>query len=153
MPLQVTEQTTQQANVSTGTWRWPLTGHPQVLQTFDKPAQNWLPGHRGVDLDARSGDTLFSPARGKIAFSSTVVDRPVLVIDHGDGFRTSLEPATGTLPVGTWVAAGATIGSVATGAHCSQRCVHWGVRLNGQYIDPTLLIRDLRPSILLPLGE
>ncbi|WP_334121655.1 M23 family metallopeptidase [Glutamicibacter sp.] len=134
-------------------WRWPLAGEPKIVEPFDKPAENWLPGHRGVDLGASEGDRVFAPRQGKITFASTVVDRPVMVIDHGNGFKTSLEPVSAEVKVGDWVQAGAHVGNVATGAHCSSRCIHWGVRLNGEYIDPVLLIRDLRPSILLPLNQ
>ena len=30
-------------------WTWPMTDHV-LLSRFDKPAKNWLPGHRGVDI-------------------------------------------------------------------------------------------------------
>ncbi|WP_347039544.1 M23 family metallopeptidase [Glutamicibacter halophytocola] len=131
-------------------WRWPLAGEPKITEPFDKPAENWPPGHRGVDLAASDGDKVFAPQRGQVTFASTVVDRPVMVIDHGNGFKTSLEPVQAIAKAGDWVDAGAQVGTVSTGAHCSARCIHWGVRLNGEYIDPVLLIRDMRPSILLP---
>ncbi|WP_313811534.1 M23 family metallopeptidase [Glutamicibacter sp.] len=133
-------------------WRWPVKGEPKILDPFDKPEQRWAAGHRGIDLAADEGDEVLAPHRGRVTFRSTVVDRPVIVIDHGAGFKTSIEPAASDLEVGAWIEAGAKIGTVANGAHCSQRCIHWGVRLNGEYIDPALLIKDLRPSILLPLN-
>lgn len=132
-------------------WQWPLAGEPAILTPFDKPEQKWLAGHRGVDLRAAEDTSVLAPHRGKVAFRSTVVDRPVLVIDHGSGFVTSLEPVSSELAAGAWIEAGDNVGTVATGAHCSKRCLHWGVRFDGEYIDPALLIRDLRPSILLPL--
>ncbi|WP_404289881.1 M23 family metallopeptidase [Glutamicibacter arilaitensis] len=134
-------------------WRWPLAGEPKILNAFDKPAEKWSAGHRGVDLAAVEGTQVIAPNRGRITFLGVVVDRPVLVIDHGYGFKTSLEPVTSELSVGSWVESGAKLGTVAKGAHCSGRCIHWGVRLDGEYIDPALLIEDLRPSILLPLND
>lgn len=134
-------------------WRWPLSREPQVLKEFDKPEQQWSAGHRGIDLDATQDDEVVAPNRGRITFASTVVDRPVLVIDHGYGFKSSIEPVSLDLEVGAWVEAGAHIGTVASGAHCDARCIHWGVRLDGEYIDPALLIEDLRPSILLPWND
>ena len=133
-------------------WSWPTAGEPRILVPFDKPEQRWSSGHRGIDLSADEGDQSYAPNKGRVTFRSTVVDRPVIVIDHGSGFKTSLEPAESDLSVGTWVEAGSKIGTVSTGAHCSNRCLHWGVRLDGEYIDPALLIKDLRPSILLPLA-
>lgn len=141
------------ALAATNGWRWPLAGEPAILAPFDKPEKNWLPGHRGVDLAASAGDAVFAPQRGRVSFASVIVDRPVLVIDHGSGFKTSIEPVSAEVSVGDWVEAGTKVGQAASGAHCSGRCIHWGVRLDGEYIDPVLLIRDMRPSILLPLNE
>lgn len=134
-------------------WRWPLAGEPKVLNAFDKPAEKWSAGHRGVDLAAAEGAQVIAPNRGRVTFTGVVVDRPVVVIDHGYGFKTSLEPVTSELPAGSWVESGAKLGIVSAGAHCTGRCIHWGVRLDGEYIDPALLIEDLRPSILLPLND
>lgn len=133
-------------------WQWPLAGDIVVLRPFDGPPQNWLPGHRGVDLAASEGRSVLAPQDGVVSFRGQVVDRQVLVIDHGHGFKSSFEPVSSDLAVGQRVAARELIAEVSTGAHCSLRCVHWGVRLHGQYIDPALLIEDLRPSVLLPLG-
>jgi murein DD-endopeptidase MepM/ murein hydrolase activator NlpD len=36
--------------------------------------------------------------------------------------------------------------------HCGSPCLHWGVHLRGEYINPLLLLGDLEPSILLPLN-
>lgn len=133
-------------------WHWPLAGDVRVFREFEGPAQNWLPGHRGVDLVATPGFSVLAPQEGVVSFRGVVVDRPVLVIDHGHGFKSSFEPVTSELSVGDWVSARDIIGELSTGAHCLNQCLHWGVRLNGDYIDPALLIEDLRPSVLLPLG-
>lgn len=132
-------------------WHWPLAGDTLILQPFDGPAQNWLPGHRGVDLAASAGLSVLAPQDGVVTFRGHVVDRPVLVIDHGHGFKSSFEPVLSQLSVGDRVSARELIAEVSTGAHCSEQCLHWGVRLHGDYIDPALLIEDLRPSVLLPL--
>ena len=132
-------------------WHWPLAGEAQILRPFDGPVQDWLPGHRGVDLSASDGTSVLAPQAGVVTFRGVVVDRPVLVIDHGQGFKSSFEPVSSDLSVGETVAHRQLVGEVSSGAHCSAVCLHWGVRLNGQYIDPALLIEDLRPSILLPL--
>ncbi|MFB0835199.1 M23 family metallopeptidase [Arthrobacter halodurans] len=148
-----------------GGWRWPLgpagggTGRgspggapaPRVLEPFDPPERRWLAGHRGVDLGAARGDPLRAPAAGVIAFAGVVVDRPVVTIDHGGGLLSSFEPAVAALARGAVVADGGVFAEVGAGGHCSGRCVHWGVRLDGVYIDPLDTISDRRPSVLLPL--
>jgi len=138
-------------------WGWPLT-HPSrplrrdVLRSFDPPDQPWLSGHRGVDLRASDGDgaAILSPTDGVVSFRGTVVDRPVITIDHGDDVKSSFEPVESDLKVGQSVRRGQRIGTLHPG-HCAVSvCVHWGVRQDGDYVDPLRFIQDLRPSILLP---
>ncbi|MHA7273868.1 murein hydrolase activator EnvC family protein [Arthrobacter sp. TMT4-20] len=135
-------------------WGWPLTPTPVVLRHFDPPAQRWLPGHRGVDLAAADGAVVLSPAPGRVVFAGWVVDRPVLTIDHGGGLLSSFEPVAALLDRGEAVEEGQTLGTVASltaGSHCPAGCVHWGVRLRGEYVNPLNYVLDRRPSVLLPL--
>jgi len=90
---------------------------PRVIRPFEKPAQRWSAGHRGVDLAVPENDRrVYAPAPGKVVFSGTVVNRKVLVIAHPDGRRSTFEPMNETLPVGTTVTAGDVIGTVADAA-------------------------------------
>lgn len=146
---------------------------PRVIHPFEKPTQRWSPGHRGVDLAVPENDRrVYAPAPGKVVFSGTVVNRKVLVIAHPDGRRSTFEPMDKTLPVGTTVAAGDVIGTVAasdsvggTGERpyrrCTTVCLYWGVRQGGargdgsgktaEYINPMSLLGSKEPSILLPV--
>ena len=54
--------------------RWPLNG-AQVVGKYDAPKQQWLPGHRGVDLLADPQEAIVAPADGVIAFSGNVGPR------------------------------------------------------------------------------
>lgn len=145
------ETVSTQRTITTHGWSWPLNPQPNVLSPFDPPAQRWLAGHRGADLAAGVGNVVLAPAGGIVSYAGIIVDRPVLVIDHGSGLKSSFEPVRTDLVPGSIVSAGEEVGIMSTGAHCSNRCLHWGLRLDGQYIDPLLTIRDDRPSILLPL--
>lgn len=144
---------------------------PRVIRPFEKPAQRWSAGHRGVDLAVPENDRrVYAPAPGKVVFSGTVVNRKVLVIAHPDGRRSTFEPMDETLPVGTTVTAGDVIGTVAVTAsgnsersyrRCSTPCLYWGVRQGGargdgsgktaEYINPMSLLGSKEPSILLPV--
>nr|WP_035772043.1 M23 family metallopeptidase [Arthrobacter sp. Br18] len=141
----------------TARWSWPLAPTPAVLRHFRPPPERWNAGHRGVDLSAtRSASVggavpILSPADGVVLFAGTVVDRPVLSIDHGNGLVSSFEPVTTALRTGDNVAAGDTVGTVEGPAHCPVACVHWGVRFNGDYVNPLAYVSDRRPSVLLPL--
>lgn len=144
---------------------------PRVVHPFEKPAQRWSPGHRGVDLAVPENDRrVYAPAPGKVVFSGTIVNRKVLVIAHPDGRRSTFEPMDEALPVGTTVAAGEVIGTVAVTAgstserpyrRCTTVCLYWGVRQGGargdgsgktaEYINPMSLLGSKEPSILLPV--
>ena len=144
---------------------------PRVIHPFEKPAQRWSAGHRGVDLAVPDRDRhVYAPAPGRVVFSGTVVNRKVLVLAHPDGRRSTFEPMDETLPVGTTVTAGEVIGTVAGAAggnserpyrRCSTPCLYWGVRQGGtrgdgsgkdaEYINPMSLLGSKEPSILLPV--
>ena len=133
-------------------WGWPLEPRPAVVRVFAPGAQPWLSGHRGVDLAARTGDPVRSPAAGTVSFLGWVVDRNVLTILHPDGVRSSFEPVDSAMTVGAAVTAGQVIGTVAAGPHCTPvECLHWGVRVGDDYVNPLQFVLDLRPSVLLPL--
>ncbi|MDF9878083.1 M23 family metallopeptidase [Cellulosimicrobium cellulans] len=129
-----------------------------VLAPFDPPLQDWLPGHRGVDLAAAAGEPVLAPAPGVVTFAGPVAGRDVVVVTHDDGLRTSLEPVTSSAPRGTRVAAGDVVGTVqgsdgaAVASHCAATCVHWGVRRGERYVDPLALLGERPPIVLLPLG-
>ena len=83
-------------------------------------------------------------------FAGVVVDRPVLSISHEGGYLSSYEPVATTLRKGDPVARGDPIGTVERG-HCSTPCLHFGVRLGGEYVSPLLLIGEVPRAVLLPV--
>jgi murein DD-endopeptidase MepM/ murein hydrolase activator NlpD len=111
-----------------------------------------MAGHRGVDLSASEG-AVHSPADGVVVFVGTVVDRPVLTIDHGDGLLSSFEPVSASVTKGQSVRAGQEVGRISSEPHCPSLCVHWGVREHGEYVNPLPLVSDRRPSVLLPVPD
>ncbi len=130
-------------------WAWPVDPPRVVLRPFLLPPEPWQPGHRGVDLAAPDG-VLRAPADGVVRFAGWVVDRPVLSIDHGDGVVSSYEPVDAVVAVGERVAAGQILGAVEPGHCASARCVHLGVRVDGEYQNPLLWIGGGQRPVLLP---
>jgi len=86
-----------------------------------------------------------------VSFVGFVVDRAVVSLRHDGGLVTSLEPVDSTLTAGDIVARGQTVGTVAANPdHCAPRtCVHWGLRLNGVYVDPLDYLEGYGPIRLL----
>lgn len=123
----------------------PTTGMPAVgtvLRAFDPPAQNWLPGHRGVDLSLAVGDPVLAAGNGVVAFVGQVAGTPTLSIDHPDGIRTTYQPVFSPLASGDEVFAGQVVGRLADpGDHWPG--LQWGARRGGEYLNPLGLLRQV----------
>ena len=128
-------------------WRWPVRGPHPIIRPFIAPATDFGPGHRGIDVAATN--EVLAPAAGTVHFAGTVVDRPVISLDHGGGIFSSFEPVSTTLRIGDSVTRGQVIGRIRPG-HCSEPCLHLGVRVNGGYVSPLLFLGGVVHSVLLP---
>ncbi len=129
-------------------WAWPLS-EVGIQRGYLAPAEPFGPGHRGIDLISSPGQRILAPAEGVITFAGVVANVPVVTIDHGNGWLTSYEPASTSLAKGTRVRARQALGVVAPGiSHCS--CLHFGARVNGQYVSPLLLVGEVPPAVLMP---
>ncbi len=117
------------------------------------PPHEYGPGHRGADLAAVPGEVVRSPASGTVTFAGQVAGRGVVVVEHAGGVLTSLEPVVAALPRGSPVRAGSELGVVAPPPHpgCAVACLHWGVRVDGRYVDPLRWLARARAVRLLPL--
>lgn len=131
-------------------WIWPVEGRRQITEPFLAPSHAYGPGHRGIDIAAGAESVVRAPADGVVAFRGTVVDRPLITIDHGAGIVTTFEPVASTLAPGSVVVAGDEIGTVAAGGHTPAGELHLGVRWNDVYINPQLMFGDVPRAILLP---
>ena len=132
-------------------WTAPVVGPVLVLQPFDPPQEPWLPGHRGVDLDADVGDPVLAAGAGTVTWAAPIAGRGVVVVLHEDGRRTTYEPVDPSVSVGDAVEAGDPLGVIAPGVgHCGgvPSCLHWGLRRGEDYLDPMLLLRRGRPVLL-----
>jgi murein DD-endopeptidase MepM/ murein hydrolase activator NlpD len=134
-------------------WRWPV--HPfRIVEAFVAPAHEYGPGHRGVDIaPSDPAGVISSPAAGVIAFAGPVAGRGVVTIDHGGGLVTTLEPVSPEATVGEAVVAGEPVGTLSTGGHTPPGALHFGVRLDGEYINPLLLLGGVPRAVLLPCCE
>jgi leucine dehydrogenase len=135
-------------------WRWPTPAPHTVLRPFRAPPTPYGSGHRGIDLPAAAGTTVLAPEDGVVYFAGRVVDRPVLSIEHEGGLLSSFEAVESPLAEGTRVRAGDPVGVVVASAHCPEAsCLHFGVRRDGRYLSPLLMLGGIPRSVLLPLGE
>lgn len=136
-----------------GRWSWPVSEPHPILTAYEHPAEVWSPGHRGIDIGvAETPDVanVFAPETGVVHFAGVVVDRPVLSLEHAGGRLSSFEPVVAIVQLGETVEAGQPIGVVQPG-HCGAvDCVHLGARIDGEYVNPLVLLGEIRPAVLLP---
>lgn len=123
---------------------WPTTDI--VLKDFDPPWPDWLPGHRGLDLRAVDGGGVLTPVSGVVAWVGHVGGIAVVVIRHGVA-RATYQPVSSSLSVGTHVSSGQLIGTLTHGEHCPMECLHWGLKIDGRYLDPRALQEQLHPVL------
>ena len=133
--------------VGSGGWVSPMTVAMGTRsgQRYGAPRdRNGVPGeHHGVDYPAPVGTPVFAP-RGGRAFRS--YDSPalgkVIQIDHGDGYQSRyLHLSVRSVSAPTTVVAGQQIGlSGNTGTTSRGPHLHFEIKLNGKYIDPTSVL-------------
>jgi len=144
-----------------GAWSWPVSGAHALARPYAAPAGPYGAGHRGIDIraplggdvgpgvGAEVGVQVLAPADGVVHFVGFVVDRPVLSIEHAGGVLSSFEPVESSLVVGDRVTRGEVIGTLLPG-HCVSPCLHLGVRVDGEYVNPLLFLGGVGWSVLYP---
>jgi murein DD-endopeptidase MepM/ murein hydrolase activator NlpD len=129
-----------EAPARAGVWEAPA-GPVEPVTRFSPPPRPWMPGHRGVDLAASGGRAVVAAGPGTVVFAGELAGRGVVSIDHPGGLRTTYEPVDPVVSRDEAVAAGQTIGHLATGhASCPEAaCLHLGLKRGPAYLDPLLL--------------
>ncbi|WP_066519716.1 murein hydrolase activator EnvC family protein [Curtobacterium ammoniigenes] len=132
-------------------WSWPVAAR-EMARGWEAPAHDFGAGHRGVDFRVRIGEPVRAPDSGTVSFAGPVAGRPVVVIEHVGGLRSTIDAADPEVRAGQRVARGQLIGT-ARGDHCAGReaCLHLGARIGEQYVDPTPYLLAQSWPILLPL--
>ena len=116
-------------------WRAPVDA--PVSDPFRAPRCRWCPGHRGLEYDTSAGTDVRAVAGGVVTFAGTVAGTGYVVVRHADGLRTTygnVRPSI--LDVGDLVVRGMRVGS-------TMGRLHFGVRRDNSYIDPTRFIGAL----------
>jgi len=137
---------------------WPLRpGLPVVCRSFDAPAPDWQPGHRGVDLIGVPGQPVYATGPGTVVFAGRLAGRAVVSVAHPGGLRTSYEPVEAVVRAGQLVGSSSALGRLAPGhPGCpASACLHWGAMwgpaARAEYVDPLGLLVST-PVRLKPLN-
>lgn len=113
----------------------------KVSRPFEAPPRPWLPGHRGVDLEATPGTEIRASMSGIVAFAGNVGGRPVISVDHADGVRTTYDPVLTRLSRGDRIRRGEILGILAPENEATHGPgLGWGAKIGENYIDPLTLL-------------
>jgi hypothetical protein len=130
----------QRAAIADVPWVWPVRG--AIVRGFDPPDQPYGSGHRGIDIAAGVGTVVVAPDDGVVTFAGPVGGRLFLTIDHGRGVTSTSSFVSQVLvKKGTSVLRGQAVAISGWGhADATVPHLHFGVRLNGTYVDPLLYL-------------
>jgi murein DD-endopeptidase MepM/ murein hydrolase activator NlpD len=127
------------------TFRYPVDT-PAVISKFGRIRRYSIPGspsftrfHRGVDLEGNTGDPVLAPNSGVVVFAGMRITTGfTVVIDHGQGvFSLLFHMSTVLVDAGSYVIKGQRVGEVGATGITEGSHLHWGVFLNGVYVDPS----------------
>lgn len=126
----------------------PVPG--RVVRVFDAPAHPYGPGHRGVDLAAAADAPVHAARAGRVSWAGEVAGGGWVTVDHGRGLATTYGELEIAVAPGSWVDAGTVIGHVSAGRHHLDWGAVWAHEGRRDYLDPLLLLADLRPVLVAP---
>lgn len=130
-------------------WQWPTTGPKRPARPFEAPPTVYSKGHRGIDIKLSDANVRAS-ADGVVSFSGKVAGRGVLTITYSGGLKASIEPVSSELSKGESVARGEIVARF-SGTHAGcPGCIHFGVRLHDEYVNPMRCFGPLEWSVLVP---
>lgn len=125
---------------------WPVAG--RVVEGFEPPATPYGDGHRGVKLGAPAGASVVAAMPGQVSFAGDVAGTRWVTVAHGGGLDTTYGPVDASVQPGTAVQAGDVLGRLAAEA----TSLHWGARVDGEYLDPLSLFARWEVRLVAPHG-
>jgi peptidase M23-like protein/palmitoyl protein thioesterase len=115
--------------------RAPVDG--PIGRGFEAPQVDWGPGHRGLDYVVPAGTAVAAAADGIVSWAGPVAGVMAVTIDHGGGLESTYSDlaeiyVVGGQPIdsGTW------LGRTSLAHAGGGPGLHFGVKLDGRYVDP-----------------
>lgn len=124
-----------------GVFTWPCPCSHKITSGFgyrDKPTAGATSYHQGYDIGASAGAAIVAAADGVVTSTgySSVLGNYV-ILSHGGGLFTIYEHCSAVLVSrGQSVSRGSTIAKVGSTGVSTGPHLHFGVQLNGKYVDP-----------------
>ena len=121
---------------------WPCPASGRITSGFGgrkSPTKGASSNHQGIDISASTGTSIVAAAAGEVViatYSSSAGN--YVMISHGGGVYTVYMHASSLLvSQGQSVKKGQTIAKVGSTGYSTGSHLHFGVRVNGSYVNPT----------------
>lgn len=133
-----------QATVSLGDvrFRWPCPASGRITSGFGSrksPTKGASTYHNGIDIGAPTGSAIVAAAAGEVVtatYSGSAGN--YIMLSHGGGIYTLyMHCSKLNVSVGQTVKAGQTIGKVGSTGYSTGPHLHFGIRANGSYLNPS----------------
>ncbi len=124
-----------------GQFAWPCPNYVRITEEFGwrtHPITGRQEFHSGLDMGAPGGSPILAAYDGVVVAAQYNWSMGnYIMIDHGDGLYTIYMHASALyVNAGAVVVRGETIAAVGTTGQSTGNHLHFGVRLNGQYVSP-----------------
>ncbi|MBR3516172.1 MAG: peptidoglycan DD-metalloendopeptidase family protein [Lachnospiraceae bacterium] len=136
----------QRLHYNGGKFAWPAPKYTRISDSFGwrmHPTLHVQKFHNGVDLAAPGGSPILAAYDGKVVaagYSSSMGN--YIMIDHGDNLMTVYMHASALyVSKGATVTRGQKIAAVGSTGRSTGNHLHFGVRKNGEYVDPMPYIK------------
>lgn len=124
-----------------GMFTWPAPSYTRISSEYGNrmhPTLGIEKFHNGLDMAAPGGSPILAAYDGKVVaadYNSSMGN--YIMIDHGDSLYTIYMHASALyVTKGTEVSKGDKIGAVGTTGRSTGNHLHFGVRMNGNYVSP-----------------
>lgn len=134
------------SSAPTGAFVWPVPASRVISSDYgyrEVPIAGAGANHNGIDIAAPYGSSVLAAADGKVITSrlSTTAGN-MIIIDHGGGvYSVYMHNSARLVSVGDRVTAGQTIAQVGSTGLSTGNHLHFGVSVNGVYVNPWNYLR------------
>lgn len=120
---------------------WPCPSSSRITSTFgsrESPTEGASSNHKGIDIGASSGAKVIAAASGQVVIATYSASAGnYVMISHGSSVYTVyMHLSSIAVSEGQEVPQGQTIGAVGSTGYSTGPHLHFGVRKNGNYVDP-----------------
>lgn len=124
---------------------WPCPASGRITSAFggrSSPTEGASSNHQGIDIGAPTGSSILAAASGSVVIATYSASAGnYVMINHGGGVYTVYMHMNSIgVSVGQSVSQGQQIGTVGSTGYSTGPHLHFGIRNNGTYVNPTAYV-------------